>query len=568
MHLRNEADAKKKIGSYELAAEYYYNALNCFLKQGREKNARGIFKELKKIFDKEKSNLEKNGKYYELGQILFYLFLSNKAIGGEDHKKFLDGAIKYFSSGETMYRNKRKYSLVANCASKLMLIYDKYSPNEYQYFVHADFVIEAYSDSGDFTIALAFLDELINKLKEKRMEDKVQEYKEKLKDILSTAIYTYSEKEDMPKEAGLMLLRQANLFFEEKNEKRAIKSLTDALKNFKEANTSGLATIPFFTVLLYDLLNKKFKDASSLVSNNKDFLDDEIITLSNTLIDSIKNKNAFEFGSTINRIKELAEGHKLIEELIEKLTGTIPSISTKLASEYTTLERDNDCFITLELENTYVSDVKVVSVKFESTPNLKIYRKGSEETVYLKSGAKYLESIKVKALQPGQGKIYAVVKVVIDGENYNIKTNELLVKVPALKPNIDIDFSLDEIAENEATLKLTFKNTGEGPANDISYALSLPTGVVVLKGFVKNTIDKLNPSEIRTETIHLHIGEGGRYGAAMLNVSYSDDDKQSYEVETRISFKKKFTTEDESPQIVEDMKENKANNDKKKKRFF
>jgi len=564
--LRNEADAKKKAGSYELAAEYYYKAVECFLKQGREKKARGAFKELKKLYDKQKNDLEKNAKYYELGQILFYLFLSNKAIGGKDYKSFLDKAIRYFSNGETTYRNRRNYSLAANCATKLMLIYDKYNRNEYQYFVHADFAIEAYSDSGDFTTALAFIDELIAKLKEKGMNEKVQEYKDKLKDILSTAIYTYSEKEDMPKEAGLMLMRQANLFFEENNEKKAIKSLENALKMFKEANAPHLAVSPFFTVLLYYLVNKKFKDANAVVSSNKDFLDKEIVSLSTTLIESIKNKDAFEFGSTINRIKELTEGHKLIEELIDRLTGVIPSISVRLSSEYTTLEKDDECFITLELENTYVSDVKVVSIKFEATSNLKIYRKGSEEAIHLKSGAKYLESIKVKALHPGQGKIYAVAKAIIDGETYNIKTNELNIRVPALKPNINVDFTLEETAKNEVTLKITFKNTGEGPASDISYSLSLPSGVVVLRGFVKNTIGRLDVGESKTEALYLHFEEGGRYGSAVLDIKYYDDDRQIYEAENRTSFKKRFSVEDETPQIVEDTKESKHDKNKKKKK--
>ena len=115
-------------------------------------------------------------------------------------------------------------------------------------------------------------------------------------------------------------------------------------------------------------------------------------------------------------------------------------------------------------------------------------------------------------------------------------------------------------------MKITFKNTGEGPASDISYSLSLPSGVVVLRGFVKNTIGRLDVGESKTEALYLHFEEGGRYGSAVLDIKYYDDDRQIYEAENRTSFKKRFSVEDETPQIVEDTKESKHDKNKKKKK--
>ncbi|MGQ4834249.1 MAG: hypothetical protein ACP6IS_10200 [Candidatus Asgardarchaeia archaeon] len=527
--LKERAEEFLSSNNVVKAIETFYESLRCYSLSENQKKSKDIFKKMKAIFEKRRKALEKGKQFFDLGLITFYLALAGKVLQDINvYNHWLTQSIKYLSDGISSYSSRHEYPLAARCAQQLYKIYHEFKHNMTQANEYLFKTIELLKASGNYDESLAILDKEISKAKETGDKQRVDYLLEKHKETLEEGIFRYTEKEENPKMAGLLYMRLANLFFEEKKIEESINVLFNALDQFVSAKDVDLARIPFIVILLHFLLKSDNKKAKDLLKKYSVDLDKKTVDVSKRLIDSFFGNDIMQFNMAISEIRSMIGDNRLIAYLISELSNIIPTISIKLTGEKEILEINQDQFVTVEIENAHSRPIKITNATIKTSEHLSKDRDTLSVPITLSPNARYVESFKVKAEKSGDATVEVWFKVESDGKQFSLKSIPLNIKVPALKPKLIISNHLDRFEEG-FELQLIFTNNGEGNANRITYSISIPQDVIIIKGFLKDTIDTILPKDSKIVSILLYVTDKRKILKPFtVTVTYYDDDGNTY----------------------------------------
>lgn len=533
-----QAEHSEKRGIYETAIQTYYEAAECFRRLGKEKNAKNIFKKIIKIAEKKGRNLIKNHKYLPAGIVYYFSALSKKKMGVGEYQDEIDEAMKALTEGVEFYQKNKQYSDAARCALELGKIEEQFRGDRSAAIMNYARAAELYANAGDYMDAIAMIDETILYYSDIGDEEKINEFTEKLNKYINEGIFSLSSMGNH-KEAGLLAMRVAKDAIEKNAIKDAIDALYKSLDEFLDAEEVKFSRIVFIALSLYHIAENSMKKLDKLINDYSDeIIDRELVDKIKELTKAIKDKDISVFGNILSYLKEQMENHPIAMFFYRQVSTKLPSISISVSKEREVLPIDDSELITVSFENTYNKNVTIERATITTTEHIRANKKELTTPIKLKMGAVYVETFEIQAIKNGTAEISIHSEIEIDAQRYKIKTKPILIKVPALKPEIEVSVtSTKQIKENIILAEYGIRNVGEGKACDVTYNIFIPNGIVVGKGFIKDNIGDINVDNEKKIEITLIIPTGVTMINTDIAVTFSDEDENVYEREFPLTVK-------------------------------
>ncbi|RLI65436.1 MAG: hypothetical protein DRO67_02675 [Candidatus Asgardarchaeum californiense] len=522
-------ERSEKSGVYETAVQAYYEAAECFRQLRNNKKYSEMLKRIIKLRDKKGKSLFKDYKLLPAGIVYYYSGLAKQKLGIDNYHSDFDLALKTFAEGIEYYRNNKQFLEAARCSLELGHMAEVIKKDRATAMAHYARAAELYADAGEYMDAIAMIDEAIKYYSEIGDIEKVDELKAKLHKYIDEGIFTLSNKGDHNR-AALLALRVAKDDLQKNNIKAAIEMLYKSLDEFINANNISFAQIVFLSLAMYYTAEKNYKKLDTLIN---DYADDIISTDTIALIQKLKTavseKDISLFGMVLSEIKNIIAEHPVANYFFKKVASKLPTISISLSAERDVLPIAESEIVTVRFENPYESDVVIENSTLEATSNVELSKTELSTPIRLKKGAVYMEAFEVKALENGMAEIMLHSEIKIKDQKYKLKTPPLKIKVPALKPDLDIQIdAIKQLRENVFQVVFKIKNVGAGRAKDIMYQLYLPDNVIVGKGFIKDSIEKINVDESQNIDLNVIVPSKLSSFPVDIKIIFKDEDENEY----------------------------------------